>query len=579
MASDIEMGDADHLSDHDSLKSTIPSSENGEYDVEEILAEREKKRNKKKSQTEYLVKWLGYPLYRSSWEPKECFQSPQTFIDWEKKKAEIQTGKQLPFDLKSFDEEKLRWENETQERKEARRIRRKQRLKLHLFPSENESNHNAGESPGEQGNDSDDGLFISTEGIGSDDSVSYGSPAQSPRTTSTTSAQSPTVNTQNPLAPVQTPISTNLALEEPTRAIESNTQSAQSKIQTAGCANPQMAQGASPQASMTKKKVQNGSKNTQPFASQSLPGFGDTSTASFRDPVRRINTKWRGRDTRWGSDRAPDASQLQLLKPTEFTPLKNPPNNTHATKTQDSNEQSNGVGGMAPEIPKPSNTRPNDPEIVSDYRPTTHVPRSSVLSGPEPAAEPRNTKAMDPNTERFRPNDQIASRKSSSQFGDSSHLAPRHGPSLAGSPRRRSIPSRLSILEPQSRPNQMNSNGPISSDKPENLQGDLDFTEAEQISQMPVGKPNRDAWMLPGYHFWNKGEVYAHVFYGPAKTAVGAVRICGISNEMKFDLLKSKTVNSKQCELWFRDLCNVDLYGQLCDRVIGSLPGPHETVH
>jgi hypothetical protein len=104
---------------------------------------------------------------------------------------------------------------------------------------------------------------------------------------------------------------------------------------------------------------------------------------------------------------------------------------------------------------------------------------------------------------------------------------------------------------------------------------EIEISEKEELSRMPVGIRTQDSLgsphFLPRGHFWNPGEVYAHVFYGPDKTPVGAVRICGISFEARKELLSSKT-ESFRCEMWFKDLCNEDQYAELCQRVIVFFP-------
>lgn len=84
---------------------------------------------------------------------------------------------------------------------------------------------------------------------------------------------------------------------------------------------------------------------------------------------------------------------------------------------------------------------------------------------------------------------------------------------------------------------------------------------------MPVGIPipGQVKWTAERY-FWNWGEVLAHVYFGPEKKFIGAVRLCGMSEYAKNDLLASKG-SGRQFELWFKELCTVEEYGTLCEQV------------
>ena len=103
-----------------SITSTAPSDFEAEYEVKTILDERQTEYG-----VRYLVWWEGYPLERSTWEPKDSFNDPQTFTDWEKKKNQIEAGKRRPFDLEKFEQHKAKVESERLERKRRRAAKRK----------------------------------------------------------------------------------------------------------------------------------------------------------------------------------------------------------------------------------------------------------------------------------------------------------------------------------------------------------------------------------------------------------------------------------------------------------------------
>lgn len=84
---------------------------------------------------------------------------------------------------------------------------------------------------------------------------------------------------------------------------------------------------------------------------------------------------------------------------------------------------------------------------------------------------------------------------------------------------------------------------------------------------MPTGKPIPGSSMTTrnGY-FWNYGEVLAQVFYGPEKKMVGSVRLCGMDNCAKNDVLGSKGP-SRTFDMWFKDLCTIYEYTTFCEKV------------
>lgn len=105
-----------------SITSTVPSEPAYEYTVDDILAERPSEHG-----TEYLVRWEGYPIERSTWEPEESFNDPQTLLDWRKKKRLIESGKRYRFDVPSFERHQAKLESDRLKRK-RRRAEKRRRL-------------------------------------------------------------------------------------------------------------------------------------------------------------------------------------------------------------------------------------------------------------------------------------------------------------------------------------------------------------------------------------------------------------------------------------------------------------------
>jgi len=67
----------------------VQTEQGEEYEVEEILDQREKKTGKK-TKIEYLVKWLGYPDFEATWEPMENLQNAQEKLKEFKRKVQSQ---------------------------------------------------------------------------------------------------------------------------------------------------------------------------------------------------------------------------------------------------------------------------------------------------------------------------------------------------------------------------------------------------------------------------------------------------------------------------------------------------------
>lgn len=114
--------ESDH-SDNDSisLHSTEPSEEEEGYDVEKILAEEADD----EGEPQFLIKWQGYPLHRSTWEPAENLNSAEILAEWRQTKLQIKNGALKGFDMAVYDEACLKDEEEREERARRRAAKRK----------------------------------------------------------------------------------------------------------------------------------------------------------------------------------------------------------------------------------------------------------------------------------------------------------------------------------------------------------------------------------------------------------------------------------------------------------------------
>ncbi|RDW70733.1 putative Chromo domain protein Chp1p [Aspergillus mulundensis] len=113
----------DNPSDDDiSLTSTVESDQASEYYVDTILAECEFAEDDMR----YLVRWEGYNVLRSTWEPKESFNNVrETLLEWEDKKQRISEGKEQPFDVTAWEATCRRSDQEKEERKRRRSAKRR----------------------------------------------------------------------------------------------------------------------------------------------------------------------------------------------------------------------------------------------------------------------------------------------------------------------------------------------------------------------------------------------------------------------------------------------------------------------
>lgn len=128
------------MSDLDSISitSTRSSDEEAEYSVEKINAEEQDDEGVMK----YLVKWEGYPVHLSTWEPAENLISAQILPNWENEKEEIASGVRAPFDLDDF------WEQQEQQmeakaERHHRRVAKRKKLGIPVSRGGSVSNGSA----------------------------------------------------------------------------------------------------------------------------------------------------------------------------------------------------------------------------------------------------------------------------------------------------------------------------------------------------------------------------------------------------------------------------------------------------
>ena len=111
-------------SDEDSISvtSTVSSVKQDVYPLHKILSERVVN-----GESQYLVKWEGYPIERCTWEAEENFQNDATLPEWKLTKERIKNGLEKPFDLEWF-KHVIEDSIEATERRKARREAKRRRV-------------------------------------------------------------------------------------------------------------------------------------------------------------------------------------------------------------------------------------------------------------------------------------------------------------------------------------------------------------------------------------------------------------------------------------------------------------------
>ncbi|KAI9822877.1 MAG: hypothetical protein M1832_002902 [Thelocarpon impressellum] len=132
-----QIGSPETSSDEDaiSITSTTPSEARDEYPLEGILYETTAEGS---GAPLFLVKWEGYPVIRSTWEPQASFTDASTLQEWQAQQTRVADGLEKPFDLDRFTED-VREFQEAQASRKARRKKKRRALGLLVSASEDEA--------------------------------------------------------------------------------------------------------------------------------------------------------------------------------------------------------------------------------------------------------------------------------------------------------------------------------------------------------------------------------------------------------------------------------------------------------
>lgn len=311
MASDSEANNASDRSgigDADSLASTAESEEEAEYLVNDIHAERrfyvepDSEDDEGVFITQYLVEWAGYSMDRCSWEPKEMFTSEETLDDWEEKKKQIADGKEIPFDLKSWEKDMALLQKKTKKRKEDRRRKREQRARRKNLPRAESSR--LANSDVINTNEPEAGGIASCRApsrLSVDSTVSaLFVPAETPPPSKNVAPRQ-SLQQRVPLRPATPSAQTNRNEPPGPTNLIAQTETTPNKL-------PNL------RLSQLAKKIS--TRQNPPARQKSPPQAAKPTLSSFGTGP---GTKRAYRENKW-SDRAPDLSQMELMKPSEFPP-------------------------------------------------------------------------------------------------------------------------------------------------------------------------------------------------------------------------------------------------------------------
>ncbi|KAL6237187.1 hypothetical protein BDW75DRAFT_92725 [Aspergillus navahoensis] len=437
----------DGPSDDDiSLTSTVESEQASEYDVDTILAEYEFAEDDMR----YLVKWEGYDVLRSTWEPKESFNNVhETLLEWEEKKQRIAEGKEPAFNVTAWEESCRRLNEEKEERKRRRAAKRRK-----LSTSEERR--------------------ISK--IARD----------APTVQRTTSRKASTASTRPPPGLARSLYSDHV---HPAR-------------QLSGSSTPR-----------PPPPVLFGN-------SQSAPRTVRPKTVSSIDegkPFDSIYKKWKSDQYAKNRELTPNINQVDIRRPSDWDTM--PP----VKATQPGNSR----------LLSASYDSPEETRLGSDLG-------SPHLSDPHPQcpiASPRLDRGLW---------DGSGSKQDQVPKRTRSDIAAQAGPKT---PR-----VELNLKVPPAEPRSI-----VAAKSGPRTPMELEFGD-----RRPNFRPRHIPYLNPA-RWWNQGELFVTLWFGPDKQCLGDARICGMGAQATAGILRTKSRYTKgKIDVWLRHLCTLDQYEQFC---------------
>lgn len=459
--------------------------------------------------TMYLVKWAGYPLERCTWEPADSFFNEETFADWKKKKKAIAEGKRPEFDLESWEKHLIALEEARDQRKRRRGAKRR---RLGLSRAQTDA-------------------------------------LEKQRVDANTSSSEPSH-----------PSSTNVPLPAPVKG----------PARTHSPNRPPAVRHLPPRPPM----VMFGTQDRQrPWMAARHKRPAD-SEGTFKPFL--LSTKWR-HDKAKRYEPPPDINQLELARPSDWPPRMrdNAPtpklgnrlvSSPKADSPLPSPQERNNSAWASDRAGFPYQNRPSDTWIPEPLQPrqTWGPERSSGDPGRPENPDRRQSLELGRTTtaDTWRPDYQIPGDPSRDQQHirrDASRPEDSNRPSPPDVNYRGGPEARLAV---QTRPENGNTQNP---------------SHEEPIPSLPArrqatikGANNRRA-RDDNFQsrFWNPGEIFCCMYFGPDKKSIGPVRLCGLNSNTRSRIMQSK--QGRGIDIWFQEICTLDDYRELCSRV-GTAP-------
>ncbi|KAL4972570.1 hypothetical protein BDW66DRAFT_120518 [Aspergillus desertorum] len=437
----------DSPSDDDiSLTSTVESEQASEYDVDTILAEYEFA----KDDMRYLVKWEGYDVFRSTWEPKESFNNVrETLLEWEEKKRRIAEGEESAFDVTAWEESCRRLNEEKAERKRRRADKRRK-----LAASER-------------------------------------------RRISKVTNDGPTVQRT-----ISRRVSTASTRRLPDSAKSLYPDRVHPARQLSGSSAPR------PPPPVLFRNSQSVSRLVRPKKVLST---------DEGKPFDSIYKKWKSDQYTKNKELTPNINQVDIRRPSDWDTLPS------AKTTQPGSSRLLGTSFDSPEERGPGFN------LGSPQLPHLH-PQS-------PVASPRSDRGLWNGSGSEQ--DQVPKRRRSD-------VAIQAGP--------KSPKIELNIRTPPTEPRSVvvAKSGPRTP------------MEMEFRDRRPSFKARHIPYLKPA-RWWNQGELFVTLWFGPDKQCLGDARICGMGAQDTAGILATKSRYTKgKIDVWLRHLCTLDQYEQLC---------------
>ncbi|OJJ43234.1 hypothetical protein ASPZODRAFT_136444 [Penicilliopsis zonata CBS 506.65] len=440
--------------DQISLTSSVESEQQSEYEIEEILAQRETH----EGVLTFLVKWAGYAIHRASWEPADQFNNPETLEDWNEKLRRINDKKAPAFDVQAWERHVLRIEADRKDRKRRRAAKRNRLRQL-----------------------ASDRLKSSSE----------------PNTLPDVSCAGPTnkaLTTRDPSRPPDRNANPQAAAPKKTTGAAPECSWPPNEPSNLSVSRSEIPLGSASRGAIPSRPGQESrfSISHPPinFALKKRPATADLTPST---PAKRFNlsTQWRYEKYK-RHEPAPDISQLELHVPSNF-PVK--PGELKI------------LGASNARAQQEEHYLEDNELFVAQDGSTTSGSTDMSIASPQLFSTPTN------------------------QAPNGTH----------------DIPLEQRISTP---------------------------TSPQPVTTAPrTAPPDLQSPHLPSKKYrFALGEILVFAYYGPEKTEIGPVRICGANRRTKINLLRHKKTRDENVEVWFRDVCTPEEYDDKHGKVVSPFP-------